>query len=205
MKANHRARELLLDKRAQVGIGAMIVFIASVLVAAIAAAVLLDVSGRLQERSSRTGMEATQQVSSNLGVKSIAGERTNTGSGDPLEAVLIRVQLSPGAEQLDLMQLIIEISDGSTHRHLNYTSGEAGAGTFNATTIRDVDGSFSPTTPVMSSGDLTEIRINTEANDININPRERVHIDLIPEVGVHVSLDLRVPPSFGDAKVVRLR
>lgn len=205
MKANREARRLLEEKRAQVGIGTMIVFIASVLVAAIAAAVLLDVSGSLQERSSRTGMEATQQVSSNLVVKSISGERTATTSTDPLETLLIRVQLAPGANQLDLKQLIIEISDGNTHDHLNYTDAAPGAGQFTASAIRDVDGSFSPTAPVMSSGSLTELEIDMIANSMPIEIRESFELSLIPEVGVHVNADFRSPASFSDHKVVKLR
>lgn len=205
MKANREARRLLEEQRAQVGIGTMIVFIASVLVAAIAAAVLLDVSGNLQERSSRTGKEATQQVSSNLVVKSISGERTLTTAADPLETLLIRVQLAPGANQLDLKQLIVEISDGETHDHLSYTEDPPGAGEFTARAIRDVDGSFSATAPVMSSGSLTELEIDMDANSMPIEIRESFELSLIPEVGVHVNADFRSPASFSDHRVVKLR
>ncbi len=205
MKANRTARDLLDEERAQVGIGTMIVFIASVLVAAIAAAVLLDVSGRLQERSTRTGMEATQQVSSNLEVKSISGMRDQTSAEDPLRWLNVTMQLSPGSSQLDLSQVVIELSDGNTHRHLNYTLGPNGLGTFNATSIRDVEGTFSANAPVMASGDLTQIWIDMDANGLPILPRQAYQLVLIPEVGVHVNADFRSPASFGSDQVVRLR
>jgi archaeal flagellin FlaB len=203
MKANRTSRALVADQRGQVGIGTMIVFIASVLVAAIAAAVLLDVSGRLQERSSRTGLEATQQVASNLVVKSISASRE--GTEGPMRWLNVTVQLAPGAAQLDLSQLIIELADGTELRTLSYVDGPNGAGTFNATAIRDADGTFSSETPVLSSGDLVQIWIHMDDNGLPIIPRKAYQLMLIPEVGVHVTADFQSPASFGTSKIVKIR
>lgn len=110
------------DQRGQVGIGTLIVFIAMVLVSAIAAGVLIDTAGSLQTQAEATGEESTAQVSDNLQLVSAAGE---TGRNDYIEPIVdsgaetdkiyrvgIRVKKSPGAGNIDLNNTIIEYADG---------------------------------------------------------------------------------------------
>lgn len=210
MKANKAARgpqrrSFVFDRYAAVGIGTMIVFIASVLVAAIAAAVLLDTSGKLQEKSSRTGQEATKEVASNIFVKSVRGTRPGTGSTDYVDWLNITVSLAPGADQVDLGQMIIQMSDGSALTSLAYVSGAAGTNQFNASAVRDADGSFSTATPAMNAGDLVDLRVDLDANSLNLQPRSELEISLIPELGTQVHADIRAPSSYGTDLYINLR
>jgi flagellin-like protein len=56
------------NNRAQVGIGTLIVFIAMVLVAAIAAGVLVDTAGFLQSKAQQTGEDSTAKVTDRVEV-----------------------------------------------------------------------------------------------------------------------------------------
>jgi archaeal flagellin FlaB len=202
MKANRTLR-MKEDMRAQVGIGTMIVFIATILVAAAAAALLLDTSGKLQERSSQTGSEATQEVASNLIVKAVYGQRADTTTG--LQSMNITVSLAPGASPVDLGQMIVTYSDGSSINRLSY-GDDANATHFVADSARDPRGTFSAESPVMTAGALVDIEINIQSvGGSPLGPRTDVSIQLIPEAGTPVSLSFTTPASFGTNLVVPLR
>ncbi|MFC7126674.1 archaellin/type IV pilin N-terminal domain-containing protein, partial [Halovenus rubra] len=95
--------------RAQVGIGTLIVFIAMVLVAAIAAGVLINTAGFLQTQAEDTGTESTSQVADNLKVITEIG---NVSSGDQINQVRLGVQPAAGAGDVNLAQLTLQwVSD----------------------------------------------------------------------------------------------
>ena len=124
MKANNKT-SMRKDTRAQVGIGTLIIFIAMVLVAAVAAAVLIQTSGVLQQKAQATGKQATQEVSSNLIVKSIEGVRANNASADmsgTIDLLKLRVGLNVGSAPVDVNQVVVSITDGAIANNLVYAA-----------------------------------------------------------------------------------
>lgn len=205
MQANRKSRTRP-DNRAQVGIGTMIVFIATVLVSAIAAAVLIDTGAKLQERSARTGQETTEQVSTNLNIKSIVGKR-DTASETGLHDLEFYVALAPGARDIDLGQLRVQLSNGSSFETFKYNTDPLlppDFEEFNATALRDPDLSFSQSEPVMTSGDLVQIWIDLNAAGIMYEPRDHVMVTMLPEAGTKVQLGFVTPTSYGQKLVIDL-
>ena len=70
--------------RGQVGIGTLIVFIAMVLVAAIAAGVLVDTAGFLQSKSQQTGEDSTDKVTNRVEVIDTYGVVRNLTVDQPV-------------------------------------------------------------------------------------------------------------------------
>ena len=148
-----------------VGIGTLIVFIAMVLVAAIAAAVLINTSGSLQDRAQKTGAEATEDVSGGIKVQQIEGRDNKTADGQEHEITEIKAYLAlhSGTTAVDIEQeLVIHITwndrePGSSTGgvadfvHFNNTGVEKHSlCKFNHTIVADPHGSF------FSSGSLDQ-------------------------------------------------
>jgi flagellin FlaB len=94
------------EDRGQVGIGTLIVFIAMVLVAAIAAGVLINTAGFLQTQAETTGEESTAQVTNNIDVVSSVG--VDSDSGGDIDRVNLVVKKSSGSDPIDLSQVEIQ-------------------------------------------------------------------------------------------------
>lgn len=228
MKANTKFM-LKKDTSGQVGIGTLIIFIAMVLVAAVAAAVLIQTSGVLQERAQSTGEEAVSEVSSNFGLESVVGIRGNdSGSlSDNIDLIEIQLGVSAGGQPMDLSQLVVTIGDGTTSNTLTYDSTGTVAAllaasntSFTATAIRDADSSFTDISPVMNQGDLILIRVSslsatmddvdgTNASSavvsgLTLDPRTTVQLDFNPEVGSPLTVGFTTPTSYGVDKRISL-
>jgi len=109
------------DDRGQVGIGTLIIFIALVLVAAVAAGVLITTAGELQSSASNTGDDAQAQVSNQIDVVSATGS-VNSDNSAVNETVLV-VKKSPGSDPIDLSEATIEYTSSSDSMTLTDDSG----------------------------------------------------------------------------------
>jgi flagellin FlaB len=105
MDSTHRIDATNERSRGQVGIGTLIVFIAMVLVAAIAAGVLINTAGFLQTQASDTGTESTEQVANNINVITTTG---NVSGDDTINELQIGVQPASGAGDVNLAQVTMQ-------------------------------------------------------------------------------------------------
>lgn len=179
MKA--KGTNLIKNEDADVGIGTLIIFIAMVLVAAVAAAVLIQTSGVLQQKAQQTGKEATAEVSSNLKIVSVVGNVTGAGAIDQLDVL---IEVSAGGNPIDTNTLKVKYINSNSANFLVL------GGNLSYDEDRTVDGSDT----VLSSGDLGKLTLTLPAT---LNVRESATIQIIPETGTMVIKDVVTPATFG--------
>ena len=206
--------KIILGSEGSIGIGAMIVFIAMVLVAGIAASVLIQTSTNLETKALATGRATTAEVSTGLAVTKIVG---NNSSGS-IQYLAIVVRPRAGSADIDLGETVIEISNSSTKNLLvmdteKYTAPEningniftpsfycsPGSTNFSIIVIEDADNSCSSGTSAMiNSGDYVILGVNTSACFGGLSPREDIWGKVMPEEGSPGVINFRTPASFND-------
>jgi flagellin FlaB len=208
MKANQKF--LMDNERGDIGVGTLIIFIAMVLVAAVAATVLIYTTGSLQQKATKTSKEATQQISSNIVVEQVIGDRHNdVPMEDWIQDIIIRIKPDVGTTSIDLRQVIVSVQDETNRLDIYYDDPENTSRlTYSASPIRDEDKSFA-TVPVMNSGDLIEIKLNQTSltgltGPMELKPRKTIFLALSQERGQAVNLEITTPNSYGVNEFVQL-
>ena len=192
------------DKISSIGIGSMIVFIAMVLVAGIAASVLIQTSNTLEAQALYTGRETRTEVSSDIDVLKITGQYgiRDVGGGTYVTGYHnMTIMVTPrGASEINLDEVIIQISNGSKLTVLSYESQFASSpsanGVFNTANVFDLnstgfgiivvedgDNSCTSGNPGINHGDKALLTINISACFDGFIAHEDIEGLVIPEHG----------------------
>ncbi|MCK4365142.1 MAG: flagellin [Thermoplasmatales archaeon] len=215
-------RKLLNKDVGSIGIGAMIVFIAMVLVAGIAASVLIQTSTTLESQALATGRDTTGEVASGIAVFDILGYADTANSQD-ISKLAIGIRPRAGSDGIDIAETYVELSDATTKVVLNYTTsfflepdgkddifGAAvfpdewnwtwsDGSKFGVLVIEDADDSItSSTAVVVNRGDKIYLCINATATFSNISERVDMWGIVVPELGAPGVVSFRTPASYTD-------
>jgi len=219
------------NDRGQVGIGTLIVFIAMVLVAAIAAGVLINTAGLLQSQAEATGEESSAQVSDRVQVSSVSGSTVNaTGDTEVQDAANISliettVFRSPGADDIDMTNAIVEVFANGQSDTLTFTGDDGEDGIVDPATDLTTDDDLEDTNftgtdsefgvqniqdaedgVLADSGDRASVFffLNNIDEEATLETGDTVSITITTASGGTAFVEKRAPSSLEDGETYRL-
>ena len=188
------------SKRAEMGVGTLIIFIAMLLVAAVAAGVLLQTAGSLQQKALATGQQAEGEIATNVRVIEVSAV---DGSDSDMENFSMQMKLAPGSDPIKLAEVTFTFSTDTETTTLTYdnTSNLSAFTTSGAVGTFVVEYLINGTNHVagnLQRGDV--IRAYWAANTA-ITEGEHVRINFIPKIGTATLVEFNAPDVISTQRV----
>lgn len=195
------------SKKGMMGIGTLVIFIAVILVAAVAAAVLISTSGSLQQRGLQTGQQAEAGVSTGAEVVTVTG--TDGSSGGDIENFEVIVRLQSGSEAMSFNTTVLIMDTSTTSQSLTYNgtlSTDSGYGV----TTADYRVYYLKQGPdyqagYLSRGDLVKLKLKcndcTTGDTGGVGENKRVRMKIIPRVGATTQIVFTTPDVITQNRV----
>ena len=191
------------DKRAEMGVGTMIIFIAMVLVAAVAASVLISTANKVREQAQNTGDQAINNVASGFVVQDVTGT-VDTGSNayKVITDLTIQVRLQAGSPSVNMDLVSIQFVSGNTNKMLTFIEGTDKAAT-NVTYGANSTGlaaTWISGNHVVQQGDLVTVAIT----GLTLGYSAAATVKIVPAYGSATLISF-VTPSYYSTSFVNLK
>ena len=171
----------------------LIIFIALLLVAAVAAGVLIQTAGSLQQRALSTGSQATSQIATNA----VALEVSGTDGTTNLEDLEMIMKLAPGSDPIRLEAVTLTLSTSNSTQTFVYDSAlVAGNQTHFAASYlqQGTNGDVG----LLVRGDVVSISFQSQRALLEA---EDVRISFIPQIGTPTVVAFSLPDVISTQRV----
>jgi len=188
-------KNFTLKNKGETGIGTLIIFIAIVLVAAIAASVLLGTAGSLQQKALTTGKQTQQEVSSGIQCISVTAQNGTDGTVENFEAL---VKLSAGSDPVSLNDTIVTFDTKNSSQTLTYEPNQSAVTPGSEFIILYVKTGPDYLPNYLTVGDVVKIQFNSS---YSIGQSQSVKMKLVPKRGVIVPIEYVTPDVMSTLRV----
>ena len=175
------------DEEGAIGIGTLIVFIALILVASIASAVILQTAYELENRAELTGKDAANSATGGVAIISTVGRVDLTAPTPHIDELYLIIGLSSGSEGVDLWGTVVVYQDDT-----NYEANV----THTMTTLVNTDNN----NRILARGEMMNLTIT----GLNIEPGEKFTIRIIPPPLVPATMESYIAPESLNDRFIEL-
>ncbi len=186
------------DKEGNEGIGVLIIFIAMILVAAVAAGVLIQTASSLQSKSLDVGRQSQEKVTTDIDVVSVSVGNVSDHYINTTDYFVITIRLGIGSVPIKMADMIIKLDTMQGSQTLNYDPILSSTTNYNATYLSNNGDAISD--GYLSNGDFIEIRFNPSRV---IGEQESFELRVLSKNGALRPVYITTPSSMTNA-VVRL-
>ena len=186
------------NDRGQVGIGTLIVFIAMVLVAAIAAGVLINTAGFLQDSAEQTGEEAQTEVTDRLDIESVTGA-VNDEDDAAVNDLTVTVSPEAGAGPIDLDDVTVSYFDAEEGVDDTLTDEE-----FDIEPVTGFDGNNNVMTDAGDKAELGIAIVDDDVLDTTLEENDDAELTVDVAGGGDTTTTIEVPILTGNEERVIL-
>jgi flagellin FlaB len=196
-------------KKAEMGIGTLIIFISMIIVASIAAGVLLQTASTLQNKALDTGKKTEGAIGTSVNPIMMAGEDGQDGT---LENFYIKAKLNPGSDPIKLADLLVGMYLSDSSADLEYKGGTYGTncsyGPNGFYTKADGSGNYTVRYLIngtnnklhyLSRGDVIEICFRSP---VSVSEDTEFTVNLVPKIGTLTQIKATTPDVITDKRVV---
>ena len=201
MGLNKKFVKMRNDKRAEMGVGTMIIFIAMVLVAAVAASVLISTANQVREQAQSTGDQAINNVASGFVVQDVVGKIA--ADKESVEYVTIYMRLAAGSPNINMDNVMISVTTDASSEYLGLESDTAAhrvtpsdwTAYYSFDKELDVQG-FEDW--VLGQGDLAKIVIGCTP----VDPANPTATENPLDIGYNALVTIKIIPAYGQMTLI---
>ncbi len=190
------------QKKAEMGMGTLIIFIAMILVAAVAASVLISTTGTLQNKALATGKATTYQVGTSLEALELYGENATDNN---IEHLFQTIRLSSGSEDIRFTDVLLTLSlsdQAQDYTYLSTLDCASPAALWADSTHFGIVYQISATTGhqagYLVKGDVVKMCFHSPRE---IDESETIKTSLVPRVGSPLVVEAALPDLMVDKRI----
>ncbi|MEM4260623.1 MAG: archaellin/type IV pilin N-terminal domain-containing protein [Candidatus Woesearchaeota archaeon] len=202
-------KTILTSKRAEMGIGTLILFIAFILVAAVAASVLISTTSTLQSKALNTGKQTTDEVGTSMTAVQIYAEDASDNSVDKMvDYFYYTIKLSAGSEPIRFADVLMTMNtnnvsqDYTYYGDTGYSAGCSGTAALDGNTskyfISYSLSSSQQTNGYIFPGDVVKLCFKSPRS---IGEAEEIKINMVPKIGASLVVDTTMPSLMRDKRI----
>jgi flagellin FlaB len=185
----HKKMWMKKDKRGEIGIGTMIVFIAMVLVAAVAASVLISTANQVREQAQSTANQSLNNVASGFIAQDVVG--TTNADRSQINSVTVYLRLAAGSPAINMDNVVITVVNGANSQFL--TMGDAvNDSVYTAVPMVSISGfAWSASNHIAGQGDLLKLTIGDNSSAVGVSG-----------VGFNSQCTIKIMPAYGQSTLI---